>query len=65
MLPAGLEVSAAIPPEFEQILTHEALALVARLERELGRRRRELLQAREARQADINAGRLPDFLPES
>ena len=63
MLPAGLEVKGAIPPEFEQILTFEALALVANLERELGRQRQELLRERELRQAEIDAGQLPDLNP--
>jgi len=51
--------------EAERVLTQDALALVARLHRELEPRRRELLHARNQRQADIRAGNLPDFLPQT
>ncbi|UCG26000.1 MAG: malate synthase A [Chloroflexota bacterium] len=63
MLPAGLEIKGAIPPEFEPILSFEALSLAAKLERELGRRRLELMREREVRQGQLDAGRLPDHEP--
>jgi malate synthase len=47
------------------ILTPEALELVAELERELGGRRMQLLEARAERQRRIAAGELPDFLDET
>jgi malate synthase len=47
------------------VLTPDALELVGILERELGGRREELLRARVARQARIEAGELPDFLEET
>jgi malate synthase len=46
----------------ERVLTPDALRFVARLQRELGARRRELLEQRAARQARLDAGELPDFL---
>ena len=49
----------------ERVLTPEALAFLAELERTFGPRRRELLAARVARQARFDAGELPDFLPET
>jgi malate synthase len=52
-------------PRFDEILTSEALALVAKLHRTFESRRRELLQARSARQARIDAGEMPDFLRET
>ncbi len=52
-------------PEFGQILTDGALAFIAELEQTLGQRRRELLQRRVARQAEIDAGKMPDFLPQT
>ncbi len=58
-----MQITGAIAPGFEQILTPEALALVARLHRAFEPRRRELLAARAARQKQFDAGRLPDFLP--
>ena len=47
---------------FDEVLTPDALALVARLERELGRARRELLERRGERQAELDAGGTLDFL---
>ena len=61
----GIEVSGRITPEFAQILTPEAMAFVARLQRAFGGRRDELLARRGARQAAFDAGKLPDFLPET
>ena len=59
----GIEVSARITPEFAQILTPEAMAFVAKLQRAFGGRRDELLARRAHRQAEFDAGKLPDFLP--
>jgi malate synthase len=58
-LARGVEVRAA---DAGGVLTSEALELVAKLERELGGRRGELLSARAERQERIAAGELPDFL---
>lgn len=60
--PEGVEISGKITPEFAEILTPEALGFVAKLEREFGERRRILLKKRSERQAEIDAGQLPDFL---
>ena len=64
-LPAGLEITAPITPEFAQILTPEALAFVAKLHRAFEGRRSELLAKRTERQNALDAGKLPDFLPET
>jgi malate synthase len=48
-----------------EILTPEALAFVAALQREFGAERERLLAARAERQAELDAGALPDFLPET
>jgi malate synthase len=48
-----------------RILTPEALAFVADLQREFAPTRSELLQARAERQERIAAGELPDFLAET
>jgi malate synthase len=58
----GVEVRA---PDPAGVLTDEALELVAALQRELGGRREELLQARVERQQRITAGELPAFLEET
>ncbi len=64
-LPQGLEISGAIKPGYEQILTPEALALVAKLSRAFEPRRQELLAARVARAKRMDAGERPDFLAET
>jgi len=61
----GIEITGRITPEFAQILTPEAMAFVAKLQRAFGGRRDELLARRTRRQADFDAGKLPDFLPET
>jgi malate synthase len=48
-----------------EILTPEALAFLADLHRRFDARRRELLAAREKRQARFDAGERPDFLAET
>ena len=48
-----------------RILTPEALAFVAGLQREFGTRRLDLLAARAERQERTTAGELPDFLAET
>ena len=63
--PAGMEIRAEIKPGFEQILTPEALALVAKLSRTFEPRRQELLAARVERAKRLDAGERPDFLPET
>lgn len=60
----GVEVRGAIAGGWEQIVTPEALRFVALLQREF-ERRKELLAARDARTARLDAGELPDFLPET
>ena len=62
---SGVEIAGPSGSRYEEILTPEALSLIATLHRELGARRRELLAARAARQAELSAGALLDFLPET
>ena len=50
---------------YEDILTGDALALVAELQRELGSTREKLLAARRERQGERDQGALPDFLPQT
>src|SRR3954465_15846042 len=64
-LPAGVAIKAPLHPCFDEILTPEALAFVAKLHRAFEPRRQELLKARVARQACIDAGEMPDFLAET
>jgi malate synthase len=64
-LPAGLQIHGEVTPAFAQILTPEALAFVAKLVRLYEPRRQELLAKRQARQKEFDAGKMPDFLPET
>src|SRR5476651_2474338 len=64
-VPQGMTITADIKPGYETILTPEALELVATLHRAFEPRRQELLKARIARQARIDAGEMPDFLAET
>ena len=61
----GLAIHAPVPDAFKEILTPEALTFVATLIRDCDGRRVELLEMRRQRQKDLDAGNLPDFLPET
>ncbi|OGA31442.1 MAG: malate synthase A [Betaproteobacteria bacterium RIFCSPLOWO2_12_FULL_62_13b] len=63
--PGGVEINGPITPEFAQILSPEAVAFVAKLCRRFEPRRQELLAARAARQKEFDAGKMPDFLPQT
>jgi malate synthase len=58
----GIEIRGRITPEYAEILTPEAVAFAAKLQRAFGGRRSELLAKRATRQAELDAGTLPDFL---
>ncbi len=64
-LPDGVEIRGEIAPGFDQILTHDALSLVSKLQRELGKRRVECLKRRQERQVRLDAGESLDFLSET
>ena len=61
----GVEFTAPIPDEFAEVLTPEAVSFVAKLSREFSGLVDELLAKRVKRQERINAGEMPDFLPET
>src|SRR5687768_501149 len=61
----GVEIRAAVTPEFATVLTPQALAFVAKLARKFEERRRELMAARARRQVEFDAGQLPDFLEDT
>src|SRR5712691_7755126 len=64
-MPAGVQVTAEIRTKFSDILSSEALAFVAKLQREFGGRRTEALQRRQDRQSRFDAGEMPNFLTET
>jgi malate synthase len=61
----GIEIRGPVTDVFSQILTPAALQLLAKMSRRFEARRRELLARRVERQRDLDAGRFPDFLPET
>ncbi|HEY8552088.1 MAG TPA: malate synthase A, partial [Thermaerobacter sp.] len=58
----GIEVRGPLRERYDQVLTPEALAFVARLQREFNPVRKQLLQRRAERQQELAAGARPDFL---
>jgi malate synthase len=61
----AIELHAPLADRYAPILTPAALEFLATLHREFNPRRRELLAARITRQAALDAGNTPDFLPET
>ena len=61
-VPPGVELPRADVPGADRVLTTDALAFVADLQRRFGPVRLDLLRRREERQAELDAGVRPDFL---
>ena len=61
----GVEIAGPAVPGLDEILSAEACAFVAMLERRFGAERRRLLAARAEFQARIDAGENPAFRPET
>jgi malate synthase len=61
----GVEIKGPQGDRFDEVLTSDALALVARLHREFDATRRKLLAARAQRQTELDAGGTLDFLPDT
>jgi malate synthase len=59
----GVQITGPRGDRFGEVLTPEAIDLVVALQREFGARRAELLAARAARQQELSAGAMLDFLP--
>ena len=57
-----VDVRGPVDGRAAEVLTPEALAFVAALQREFGAERTRVLAARQERQAELDAGALPDFL---
>ncbi len=65
MTPSGVEINGPEVERGDEVLTGEALELVALLHRELDGRRTELLAKREELQAELDAGGTLDFLDQT
>ncbi len=61
----GVVIRAPLPAEADAVLVPDALAFVAGLERRFRLTRQALLDARIERQAQLDRGQLPSFLPET
>ncbi|GLC37368.1 hypothetical protein PLESTB_001594800 [Pleodorina starrii] len=61
----GVSLLGPVSAEHADILTPEAQLFVATLHRVFNPRRKELLKRRDERQKELDAGRFPDFLPET
>jgi malate synthase len=58
-----IEIRANVEQRYDEVLTDGGLALVGQLHEQLDGRRRELLRAREQRQAELDAGGTLEFVP--
>jgi malate synthase len=61
----ALKLVGPMKPEYERVLTFEALGFVANLEYRYREDRKVLLRRRFDRQVELNKGARPDFLPET
>lgn len=61
----GVNVLGAVQHHQKEILTPQALAFLALLQRSFNGRRKQLLERRKIRQAELDRGALLDFLPET
>ena len=61
----GIEIRGPLKPGYEKILSQEAIAFVASLERRFGAERRRLLALRTATQAKLDTGWRPNFPDET
>lgn len=63
--PPGVQVLGKVTDFNRKILSKEALAFLALLNRTFNGRRKALLERRKIRQGELDKGQLPDFLPET
>ena len=61
----GVAILGPLNDQTRKILTKDATAFLALLHRSFNGKRKELLQRRDIRQAELDKGVLPDFLPET
>lgn len=61
----GVNILGKVDDVHRKILTPEALAFLALLHRSFNAQRKNLLERRKLRQAELDQGNLPDFLPET
>src|SRR2546430_11806529 len=63
--PPDVQLRGGLASAFPEIVSPDALAFVAKLQRAFGNRREECLKRRQDRQAAFDCGEALDFLPET
>lgn len=61
----SIAIIGELTPEYEAILSPEALEFISELVEKFSAKREELLKHRKTRQKELEIGKLPDFLPET
>src|SRR5713226_7132687 len=61
----NLEVTGPVDDAYREILSAGALEFLAQLAKQFEPRRVQLLERRQTRQAELDRGKMPDFLPET
>lgn len=64
-LPKGVVVKGALAARYDEVLSHDALAFVADLQRRFNETRKRLMAVRAERQKRFDTGETPDFLAET
>jgi len=65
VLSEGIAIHGPMPAAYQAILTPQAVTFIAKLARKFEACRQELMAQRARRQTEFDAGKLPDFLPET
>lgn len=65
VLSPNIDIRGELSPSYTEILSSDALDFIAHLQRKFNPRRLALLALRKERQAEIDKGILPDFLPQT
>ena len=63
--PNGVTITGEFKEAYAEVLTKEAIEFLAKLHRNFDATRKELINRRVTRQEELDAGKLPDFLPET
>jgi malate synthase len=64
-LNVSLKITGPVTDAYREILSTEALQFLGHLSQQFEKRRLQLLERRRTRQQELDAGQLPDFLPET
>ncbi|HIA36873.1 MAG TPA: malate synthase A [Flavobacteriales bacterium] len=62
---SSVDIAGEMPVNYKEILTPDAISFIAKLHLLFNQRRQELVALRQERQAEIDKGVMPNFLPET